>query len=318
MKDIRYRWKTMEGYYMPFWAGWDCQGLPVELEVEKLLGVKNKRESIERCRDGTLHRGMQKSHYALSPDVAGSRRQLGVFINQEKAYWTYKDSYIEREWQILKRAWDQNLLEEGHYVVAYCPGCQTSLSSAEVGYEGSYKEVEDPSLYFKFKVSGSKNEFFLIWTTMPFTIITDTMLAVQPNAEYVKVKVGEEVWIMVKQRVEPVMAELQHKRIPSHRNDVGQKPRRHGLRLPAKGHHPQAGRTRNQAPSGHHVIGEDFVDVNTATGVVHLSPGNGEDDFWAAQRRGVPIFAPFDDEVKFTKDAGNSLAFSPATQTCLW
>ena len=159
---------------------------------------------------------------------------LGVFINQEKAYWTYKDSYIEREWQILKRAWEQKLLEEGHYVVAYCPGCQTSLSSAEVGYEGSYKEVEDPSLYFKFKVSGSKNEFFLVWTTMPFTIITDTMLAVQPSAEYVKVKVGEEIWIMVKQRVEPVMQELDNNKVSSHRNHVGQKLGRNSLRLPTK------------------------------------------------------------------------------------
>ncbi len=135
--------------------------------------------------------------------------RLGIAINQDKAYWTYKDSYIEREWFYLKRAWEQNLLEEGHYVVAYCPGCQTSLSSAEVGYEGSYKEVEDPSVYFKFKVTGSQNEFFLVWTTMPFTIITDTMLAVQPKAEYVKVQVHQESWIMVRQRVEAVMAELE-------------------------------------------------------------------------------------------------------------
>ena len=143
---------------------------------------------------------------------------LGVAINQDKAYWTYKDEYIEREWQILKRAWDQGLLEEGHYVVAYCPGCQTSLSSAEVGYEGSYKEVEDPSMYFKFKVTGTQNEYFLVWTTMPFTVITDTMLAVQPKAEYVKVKVGDETWIMVRQRVEPVMAELDIKNYQITRN----------------------------------------------------------------------------------------------------
>ncbi|MGD0407149.1 MAG: class I tRNA ligase family protein, partial [Candidatus Bathyarchaeia archaeon] len=208
MKDIRYRWKTMQGYYMPFWAGWDCQGLPVELEVEKLLGVKNKRELVERVGQERFIEECKKAIMRYHRMWLEADTNLGVFINQEKAYWTYKDEYIEREWQILKRAWEQNLLEEGHYVVAYCPGCQTSLSSAEVGYEGSYKEVEDPSLYFKFKVAGSKNEFFLVWTTMPFTIITDTMLAVRPTAEYVKVKVGEEIWVMVKQRVEPVMAEL--------------------------------------------------------------------------------------------------------------
>ncbi len=96
-----------------------------------------------------------------------------------------------------------------------------ALSSAEVGYEGSYKQVEDPSFYFKFKVSGSKNEFFLVWTTMPFTIITDTMLAVKPDEEYVKVQVGEEIWIMMKQRVEPVMQELGNNKVSSYRNHAG-------------------------------------------------------------------------------------------------
>jgi isoleucyl-tRNA synthetase len=197
MKDIRYRWRTMQGYYMPFWAGWDCQGLPVELEVEKLLGVKmGKRELLERVGMERFIEECKKAILRYHKMWLEADGKLGVFINQEKAYWTYKDEYIEREWQILKRAWEQNLLEEGHYVVAYCPGCQTSLSSAEVGYEGSYKEVEDPSLYFKFKVTGKENEYFLIWTTMPFTIITDTMLAVQPNAEYVKVMVGGEIWIV--------------------------------------------------------------------------------------------------------------------------
>src|SRR4030043_426595 len=207
MKDIRYRWKTMQGYYVPFWAGWDCQGLPVELEVEKLLGVKNKRELLERVGEERFIEECKKAIMRYHQMWLEADRRLGIAINQEKAYWTYRDEYIEREWQILERAWEQNLLEEGYYVVASWPGCQTSLSSAEGGHEGSYKEVEDPSLYFKFKVAGSENEFFLVWTTMPFTIITDTMLAVQPKAEYVKVRVGSEIWIMVQKRVDPVMQE---------------------------------------------------------------------------------------------------------------
>ena len=304
MKDIRYRWKTMEGYYMPFWAGWDCQGLPVELEVEKLLGIKNKRESIEKFGEERFIEECKKAIMRYHAMWLEADNNLGVFINQEKAYWTYKDSYIEREWQILKRAWDQNLLEEGHYVVAYCPGCQTSLSSAEVGYEGSYKEVEDPSLYFKFKITGSSNEFFLIWTTMPFTIITDTMLAVKPAAEYVKVKVGEEIWIMVRQRVEPVMQELGITKYQITESVPGKNLEGTAYDFPLKDLIPKQAENETKNPLVHRVIGEDFVDVNTATGVVHLSPGNGEDDFWAAQRRGVPIYAPFDDEVKFTEDAG--------------
>jgi len=305
MKDIRYRWRTMQGYYMPFWAGWDCQGLPVELEVEKILGVKNKRELLERVGLERFIEECKKVIMRYHLQWLEADKRLGIFINQQKAYWTYRDEYIEREWQILKRAWDQNLLEEGHYVVAYCPGCQTSLSSAEVGYEGSYKEVEDPSLYFKFKVVGSKeNEYFLVWTTMPFTIITDTMLAVQKEAEYVKVKVGSEIWIMVKQRVEPVMQELGIKNYAVTATVQGKVLEGTKYEYPFKDIIPKQAELETKHALVHSVIGEDFVDVNTATGVVHLSPGNGEDDFWAAQRRGVPIFAPYDDEVKFTEDAG--------------
>ena len=304
MKDIRYRWKTMQGYYVPFWAGWDCQGLPVELEVEKLLGVRNKRELVERVGQerfiGECKKVIMKYHH----EWVEADHQLGIFINQEKAYWTYRDDYIEREWRYLKRAWEQNLLEEGHYVVAYCPSCQTSLSSAEVGYEGAYKEVEDPSLFFKFKKSDSGNEFFLIWTTMPFTIITDTMLAVLPAAEYAKVKVGSEVWIMVRQRVEPVMQELGITKYEVIDTVTGKCLEGAKYDYPLKDIVPEQAELETRHALVHHVIGADFVDIKTATGVVHLSPGNGEEDFWAAHERGVPIFAPFDDEVKFTKDAG--------------
>jgi len=304
MKDIRYRWKTMQGYYMPFWAGWDCQGLPVELEVEKILGVKNKRELLEHVGMERFIAECKKAIMRYHQMWLEADSRLGVAINQEKAYWTYKDEYIEREWQILKRAWDQNLLEEGHYVVAYCPGCQTSLSSAEVGYEGSYQQVEDPSMYFKFKVAGSADEWFLIWTTMPFTVVTDTMLAVQAEAQYVKVKVGDERWIMVEDRVEPVMKELAVKEYTITETVPGKSLEGTAYEYPLKDIVPKLAELETKHQLVHKVIVADFVDVNTATGVVHLSPGNGEDDFWAAQKLGVPIFAPFDDEVKFTKDGG--------------
>src|SRR3989339_623368 len=247
---------------------------------------------------------MEESYHEIPSGMGGSRQALRRFHQSGESVWTYRDEYIEREWRYLKRAWEQNLLEEGHYVVAYCPGCQTSLSSAEVGYEGSYKEVEDPSLYFKFKKAGSENEFFLIWTTMPFTIVTDTMLAVNPEAEYAKVKVGNETWIMARQRVEPVMQELTLTKYEITETFSGKELVGAKYDYPLKDIIPEQARLETRHPLVHTVIGEDFVDINTATGVVHLSPGNGEDDFWAAHSRGVPIFAPFDDEVKFTKDAG--------------
>jgi isoleucyl-tRNA synthetase len=304
MKDLRYRWKTMQGYYIPFWAGWDCQGLPVELEVEKQLGVKNKRELLERIGEERFIQECKKTIMKYHKEWVEADKKLGVCIDHDRAYWTYMDEYIEREWKYLKRAWDQGLLEEGHYVVAYCPGCQTSLSSAEVGYEDSYREVEDPSLYFKLKLLNTKGEYFLVWTTMPFTVITDTMLAVRPEAEYAKVKVGKEKWILVAQRVESVMHELGVERYEIAETMTGKSLEGTKYDYPFKDLVPRQTDLENSHPLVHKVIVEDFVDIDTATGVVHLSPGNGEEDFFAAQKRGVPVFAPFDDEVKFTDDGG--------------
>ncbi|UCG45469.1 MAG: class I tRNA ligase family protein, partial [Candidatus Bathyarchaeota archaeon] len=173
----------------------------------------------------------------------------------------------------------------------------------EVGYEGAYQEVEDPSLHFKMKARDADNEYFLVWTTMPFTLVTDLMLAVHPEAEYAKVKVGDETWILVKDRVDPVMRELgiANYRIIS----VVSAKELEGVKyeFPFRDIVPEQ-RELDEQPRIHTVVCEDFVDVSTATGVVHLSPGNGEEDFQAAQKRQVSIYVPFDDECRFTEAAG--------------
>jgi len=301
MKDLRYRWKSMEGFYVPFWTGWDCQGLPVELEVERQLGVKNKKDLLERVGEERFVAECKKTIMKYYEAWHDADIKAGVFINDAKAYWTYFDDYIEREWKYLKRAWDQGLLGEGHYVVAYCPHCQTSLSNAEVGL--GYEEVEDYSLYFRFKVAQTKKEYFLIWTTMPFTIVTDLMLAVHPDAEYVKVKVKNETWIMAKQRLEPTMLELGIQNYTVIETVLGKELEGLKYEYPFLDGIPKQ-KELDKHTLVHTVISEDFVDVTTATGVVHLSPGNGEEDFSAAQNREVPIYAPFDDEVNFTEEAG--------------
>jgi len=179
IKDFHYRLKTMQNYYVSFWAGWDTQGLPVELEVEKILGAKNKKELIARVGEERFVEECKKNIMKYHSQWVEADKNLGLFIDHDKAYYTHQDRYIEREWQYLKRAWEQNLLGEGYYVVAYCPHCQTSLSNAEVGL--GYKEVEDPSMHFKFRVEGTENEYFVVWTTMPFTIITDLIIGVNPK-----------------------------------------------------------------------------------------------------------------------------------------
>jgi len=301
IKDFRYRLKTMQGFYVTFWAGWDTQGLPIELEVEQALGVKNKKELLERIGEERFVEECKKTVMKYHRQWFEADKKLGLFINYDKAYWTHYDKYIEREWQYLKRAWEQNLLGEGYYVVAYCPHCQTSLSNAEVGL--GYEEVEDPSLHFKFKLSETEDEYFLIWTTMPFTIITDLMLGVHPKEEYAKVKVNTEVWILASQRVEPIMEELGVREYKILGVIMGKDLKDVKYEYPFKDIVPKQ-RELDKLPLIHTVVCEDFVDVATATGIVHLSPGNGEDDFLAAQKRRLPMYAPFDDECRFTEEAG--------------
>jgi isoleucyl-tRNA synthetase len=306
IKDFHYRLKTMQNYFVSFWAGWDTQGLPIELEVEKTLGAKNKKELISRVGEERFVEECKKSIMKYHHEWVMADNMLGLFIDHDKAYYTHQDSYIEREWQYLKRAWEQNLLGEGHYVVAYCPHCQTSLSNAEVGL--GYKEVEDPSIHFKFQVKGTENEYFIVWTTMPFTLITDLIIGVNPKEEYVRVKVGNEVWIMAKVRVEPIMEELEIEtfevlKVMKGKDLVGIKYLYPFMKVIPK----QA--ELDKINLIHTVVAEDFVDVTTATGIVHLAPANGEDDFSAAQKRNLPMFAPFDEQAMFTEEAGKFAGF---------
>jgi isoleucyl-tRNA synthetase len=306
IKDFRFRLKTMQNFYVSFWAGWDTQGLPVELEVEKTLGAKNKKELLELVGEERFVEECKKSILKYHREWVEADKKLGMFIDQDKAYYTHEDRYIEREWQYLKHAWEQNLLGEGHYVVAYCPHCQTSLSNAEVGL--GYKEVEDPSIHFKFKISGTENEYFIIWTTMPFTLITDMIIGVNPKEDYARVKVEDEVWILASGRVEPIMEEVEVEKYQiletvKGKDLVGKK-----YDYPFKDLIPKQGEL-DKLPSIHTVVGEDFVDVSTATGIVHLSPANGEDDFLASQKRELPMFAPFDEGAVFTEDAGRFAGF---------
>jgi isoleucyl-tRNA synthetase len=301
IKDFHYRLKTMQNYYVSFWAGWDTQGLPVELEVEKTLGGKNKKELIEQVGEEWFVEECKKSIMKYHRLWVEADTMLGMFMDQDKAYFTHQDRYIEREWQYLKRAWEQNLLGEGHYVVAYCPHCQTSLSNAEVGL--GYKEVEDPSMHFKFRVAGKEDDYFVIWTTMPFTLVTDLIIGVNPKEEYARVKVGNETWILAKARVEPIMQELEIDdyeilKILKGKSLVGTK-----YEYPFNDLIPKQAEL-DQHPLIHTVIAEEFVDVTTATGIVHLAPANGEDDYAAARKRDLPMFAPFDEQVLFTEEAG--------------
>jgi len=301
MKDLWYRFRTFEGENLVFRGGWDTQGLPVELQAEKEMGLSgNKWEDLAKVGVEKLVAECKLLISKYKKDWEEADRLLGLMIDHEHAYMTYRDSYIEREWKYLEIAWKRGLLGEGYKVVPYCPKCQTALSAGEIAL-GGYEQLEDPSLYYKARLEDGA--FLVVWTTMPFTVITDELVGVKPDAEYEYVVVGSEVWVVCSTRKEALAKELGLEFGETKKRLLGKE--LEGLAY----EHPLADlipgqTTPEMVAKAHRVVAEDFVDITTGTGLVHMSPANGEEDFAVAQRRGLPVFAPFDDRVHFTSEAG--------------
>ncbi len=301
MKDLWYRFKTLQGYKVVFNAGWDAQGLPVELQAEKELGVTGgKNEILEKVGIEKLVTECKRLVQKFNAKWVEADKLLGVSFNQENAYWTYKDEFIEREWQFLKKANENGILEEDFTVIAYCPGCQTSLSHSEVNQ--GYEEVKDPSLYYKVKLK-DEEVYLIVWTTMPFTLVTDAMVGLNPLEDYHYVKVENETWVIGKTRLEEFLKET---KVENHSIEKTVK----GSEFEGKKYiHPLLEEIPgldecSQNENYHVTVAEEFVDVTTGSGLVHLSPANGEDDIKIANKRKVVVFNPIDDEVKFTDRAG--------------
>ncbi len=299
MKDLWYRFSVLRKFNVIFRAGWDTQGLPVELQAEKELGLTgSKAENLKSVGVEKIVEQCKKLVHKYNKRWVEADKLLGISFDYEKAYWTYRDEYIEREWKYLQKAWKQGILVEGYRVVAYCPSCQTSLSHAEVSQ--SYEVVEDPSLYYKVKLV-DEDAYLIVWTTMPFTVVTDEMVGVNPDADYVYIKIKDETWIVGQDRLEPLMNELKI-------TDYSFIKKVSGEELDGRRYtHPllaQIPGLKELADKIHIVIAEKFVNTNTGSGLVHLSPANGTEDFETATNRKLPIFNPIDDQVKFTEQAG--------------
>jgi isoleucyl-tRNA synthetase len=300
MKDIWYRYNTLLKRNVIFRGGWDCQGLPVELQAEKELGLSgNKWEDLKQIGEEKLVEACKRLLGKYLEAWKDADDLLGLLLDHSKAYMTYRDSYIEREWKFLERAWKDGLLGEGYKVVPYCPSCMTSLSHAEANL--GYETLDDPSLYYK--VKASDGAFLVIWTTMPFTVVTDEMVGVKPDADYQYVKVGDETWVVGAERKDALAKEFKIEFGEVVKLAKGRE--LEGLRY----EHPLLSAVpglEKLAKKGeiHFVVGEDFVDTATGTGLVHLSPANGEEDFMVATRRKVPVFSPIDDRARFNEETG--------------
>ncbi|HSN96323.1 MAG TPA: class I tRNA ligase family protein, partial [Nitrososphaeraceae archaeon] len=301
IKDLWYRYNVLQKRNVVFRAGWDSQGLPVELQAEKELGLTgNKRDNIRKVGIEKIVATCKKIIKMYNEKWILVDKLLGMSFDYKNAYWTFRDEYIEREWKFLERAWEDHLLREWFRVVAYCPSCQTSLSNAEVN-EG-YETVEDPSFYYKVKLSDD-NAYLIIWTTMPFTIVTDEMVAVNPGQDYVRIKVEQEEWLVGQDRLEGLMKDLQiseYSRVGVIKGrDLEGRRYQHPLLSVIPGLEDLVRKEKI-----HMVVAEEFVDVTTGSGMVHLSPANGQEDFQVAERRNIPVFIPIDDRVTFTREAG--------------
>ena len=301
IKDLWYRYNVLQKRNVIFRAGWDSQGLPVELQAEKELGLTgNKIDNIRKVGIEKIVATCKKLIKLYNEKWILVDKLLGMSFNYDKSYWTFHDRYIEREWKYLKRAWEGGILREWYRVVAYCPSCQTSLSNAEVNQ--GYETVEDPSFYYKVKLS-QDNTYLVIWTTMPFTVVTDELVAVNPNHNYVRLRIKQEEWIVAQDRMDSLMKDLQIVEFSIVEAVKGRD--LEGIRYlhPLLSMIPGLDDLARKAKI-HMVVAEEFVDVASGSGIVHLSPANGQEDFQVAERRKIPTFVPIDDRVNFTQEAG--------------
>lgn len=298
LKDTVLRYKRMRGYRVFDKPGYDCHGLPIEVKVEQKLGIKVKREIEEKLGVDKFIKECKKLALKNLESMTKWFKELGVFMDWDNPYLTLRDKYIEAGWWLIRKAWEQGLLEREKRIIYWCPRCSTTLAE----YEVEYHELADPSIYVKFPVKGRDKEYLLIWTTTPWTLPANTFVMAHPDETYVRVKVGEEIYILAKPRLEYVMKDAGITEYEILEEFPGKK--LEGLEY----EHP----LRDIVPlqeelSKYHrvVMAPEFVTMYEGTGLVHAAPGHGREDFLAARREGIAFIAsPVDDEGKFTKVAG--------------
>ncbi|NLW21110.1 MAG: isoleucine--tRNA ligase [Clostridiales bacterium] len=291
MKDLFPRYHTMKGKDVFRIGGWDTHGLPVELEVEKKLGIDGK-DQIEAYGIEPFIHECKLSVWKYLKDWEEMSRRVGFWVDMDKAYVTYYDSYIESVWWSLKQVADKGLLYKGHKVVPYCPRCGTALSSHEVAQ--GYQEVADFSAFVRFPLVDEPDTYLLAWTTTPWTLPSNVALCVNEKEDYVRLKVGEDTLIMAKALVGSLF-DLAGEDRPS-------------LSAPFKGSQllglkykplwPLAD-TREEAL---YVVGDSYVSLEDGTGIVHIAPAFGEDDARIGRERGLPFVQLVDTQGRFVAD----------------
>ena len=289
-KDVFPRFKAMTGHYVPRKGGWDCHGLPVELEVEKEIGTTSKRD-IEAFGIAEFNRLCRESVQRYAGEFERLTDRIGFWIDMSDAYWTMSPEYIESVWWSLKQLHAKGLLVEDDRIATYCPRCGTPLSDAEVAM--GYAEIEDPSVFISFRIVEAPDPSMvgaslLGWTTTPWTLISNTGLAVAADARYVVVEHDGRRLVLAEARKDDVLADdpVVAGPIP-------------GSSLVGARYEP----LYPNVEGAHRVVAADFVSLEDGTGVVHMAPAFGAEDLETGKREGWPMFRPLDNEGRFTDEA---------------
>lgn len=286
VKDFVCRHKTMQGYRVNRKAGWDTHGLPVEIEVEKQLGIDGKEQVLEYGVD-KFNKKCRESVWKYKKDWDELTRKIGYWVDLEHPYITYENNYIESVWWILKEFWKKDLIYQGFKILPYCPRCETPLSSHEVAQ--GYKEVDDPSIYVKMQLRDEPDTSFLVWTTTPWTLISNVALALNPEMTYVKILHRDEKLILASQRLMALNGEYeildQYK----------------GSDLEGMEYVPLFSFITPNKKAYYTILG-DFVTSEDGTGIVHIAPAFGEDDYQVGLKNDLPIIHPVDKSGRFVDE----------------
>ena len=297
-KDLYPRFQTMRGRYVVRKGGWDCHGLPVELEVEKELGFSGKQQ-IEAFGIAEFNRRCRESVHRYVEEWAALTTRIGMWIDTDDAYWTLTNDYVESVWWHLRQMWDRDLIYEGFKVVPYCGRCGTALSSHEVAL--GYEDVTDPSVYVRFPVI-DRDFDLLVWTTTPWTLVSNVAVAIGPDIDYVRVRTGPD-------RRDVVLAAARVDDVLGRRSD---RPDQVGPDQTGSNHVEVVGRVEacdlvglhyrrpipvlpvDETARAFRVVAADFVTIEDGSGLVHLAPAFGEVDREVGEREGLPVLNPVD------------------------
>ena len=288
MKDIIPRFKTMKGYSVLRIAGWDTHGLPVELEVEKSLGIDGKQD-IEKFGIEPFIKKCKESVWKYKSEWERMSDRVGYWVDMEHPYVTYDDNYIESVWWSLKKMYDAGLIYKGHKIVPYCPRCGTALSSHEVAQ--GYKDVKETSVFVLFPVKGEQNTYFLAWTTTPWTLPSNVALCMNPEENYARVRSGDKTYILAENLVAGLFTEYEIL-------DV-----RKGKEYEGCEYEPLFSYASPDQKAWY-VTCDGYVTLTDGSGVVHIAPAFGEDDARVGRKYGLPFVQLVDERGRFVEGCG--------------